>query len=104
MHARATEKPRQAYRRDESVPRTDAVTDMSLSCAGRTNPLTHLPSCLPSRAQVIRLMIVSPVFSHILLVFSFFCTAAASEPSEKSLYDKSTAQKLDFTKLSFFGP
>jgi len=49
-------------------------------------------------------MFFSPVISHILLIFSFFCTATTSEATEKSLYDKSTAQKLDFGKLSFFGP
>ena len=49
-------------------------------------------------------MISSQAFCQILLIFSFFCTAATSEASEKSLYDKSTAQKLDLSKLSFFGP
>jgi hypothetical protein len=49
-------------------------------------------------------MIFCPTLRQILLIFSIFCTAASSEATEKSLYNKSTAQKLDLGKLSFFGP
>ena len=104
MHARATEKPRQVYRHEEYGAETSPVTDMCHSSGQGIKPLTAPSSYLPSRAQVNLLMIFCPAISQILLVFSFFCTAATSEATEKSLYDKSTAQKLDLSKLSFFGP
>jgi hypothetical protein len=41
---------------------------------------------------------------HFLLIFSIFCLSSIAGATEKSLYDKETAQKVDISKLSILGP
>src|SRR5215203_6633828 len=72
--------------------------------AGGINPLTAVKSPLPSPAPLANLMPFLPTARYFLLIFSLFCMSAMAGATEKSLYNKETAQKVDVSKLSFLGP